>query len=83
MNNQFQDFSDQMIAKYKGFGQTFDSAPMVFPESEPAGEAGGTSIENHYIKNLYQIQHLTEENHLYRQNLQFITNILENQSERG
>ncbi len=82
MNNQFQDFSDQMIAKYKGFGQTFDSAPMVFPESEPAGEAGGTSIENHYIKNLYQIQHLTEENHLYRQNLQFITNILEKKLEQ-
>lgn len=82
MNNQFQDFSNQMIAKHKGFGQTFDSAPMVFPESEPVGENGGTSIENHYIKNLYQIQHLTEENHLYRQNLQFITNILEKKLEQ-
>ena len=58
MNNQFQDFSNRMIAKHKGFGQAFDSAPMVFPEQESAGETGGTSIENHYIKNLYQIQNL-------------------------
>lgn len=72
MNNQFQDFSNRMIAKHKGFGQAFDSAPMVFPEQESAGETGGTSIENHYIKNLYQIQNLTEENHLYHQNLRFV-----------
>lgn len=82
MNNQFQDFSNQMIAKHKGFGQAFDSAPMVFPELESAGETGGTTIENHYIKNLYQIQNLTEENHLYRQNLQFVTNILEKKLEQ-
>lgn len=37
MNNQFQDFSNRMIAKHKGFGQAFDSAPMVFPEQESAG----------------------------------------------
>lgn len=71
-----------MIAKHKGFGQTFDSAPMVFPEQESAGETGGTSIENHYIKNLYQIQNLTEENHLYHQNLRFVTNILEKKLEQ-
>lgn len=82
MNNQFQDFSNRMIAKHKGFGQTFDSAPMVFPERESAGETGGTSIENHYIKNLYQIQNLTEENHLYHQNLRFVTNILEKKLEQ-
>ena len=82
MNNQFQDFSNRMIAKHKGFGQTFDSAPMVFPEQESAGETGGTSIENHYIKNLYQIQNLTEENHLYHQNLRFVTNILEKKVEQ-
>ena len=82
MNNQFQDFSNRMIAKHKGFGQTFDSAPMVFPEQESAGETGGTSIENHYIKNLYQIQNLTEENHLYHQNLMFVTNILEKKMEQ-
>ena len=82
MNNQFQDFSNRMIAKHKGFGQTFDSAPMVFPEQESAGETGGTSIENHYIKNLYQIQNLTEENHLYHQNLRFVTNILEKKLEQ-
>ncbi len=50
MNNQFQDFSNRMIAKHKGFGQTFDSAPMVFPEQETVGETGGTSIENHILK---------------------------------
>ena len=82
MNNQFQDFSNRMIAKHKGFGQTFDSAPMVFPEQETVGETGGTSIENHYIKNLYQIQNLTEENHLYHQNLRFVTNILEKKLEQ-
>lgn len=82
MNNQFQDFSNRMIAKHKGFGQAFDSAPMVFPEQESAGETGGTSIENHYIKNLYQIQNLTEENHLYHQNLRFVTNILEKKLEQ-
>ena len=82
MNNQFQDFSNRMIAKHKGFGQVFDSAPMVFPEQESAGETGGTSIENHYIKNLYQIQNLTEENHLYHQNLRFVTNILEKKLEQ-
>ncbi len=82
MNNQFQDFSNRMIAKHKGFGQTFDSVPMVFPEQESAGETGGTSIENHYIKNLYQIQNLTEENHLYHQNLRFVTNILEKKLEQ-
>ncbi len=82
MNNQFQDFSNRMIGKHKGFGQMFDSAPMVFPELEPAGETGGTTIENHYIKNLYQIRNLTEENHLYRQNLQFVTNILEKKLEQ-
>ncbi|MCI6880867.1 MAG: hypothetical protein MR854_08970 [Clostridiaceae bacterium] len=82
MNNQFQDFSNRMIEKHKGFGQTFDSAPMVFPEQESAGETGGTSIENHYIKNLYQIQNLTEENHLYHQNLRFVTNILEKKLEQ-
>ena len=82
MNNQFQDFSNRMIAKHKGFGQTFDSALMVFPEQESAGETGGTSIENHYIKNLYQIQNLTEENHLYHQNLRFVTNILEKKLEQ-
>ena len=82
MNNQFQDFSNRMIAKHKGFGQTFDSAPMVFPEQESAGETGGISIENHYIKNLYQIQNLTEENHLYHQNLRFVTNILEKKLEQ-
>ncbi|MDY3826718.1 MAG: hypothetical protein SO020_09315 [Lachnospiraceae bacterium] len=82
MNNQFQDFSNRMIEKHKGFGQTFDSVPMVFPEQESAGETGGTSIENHYIKNLYQIQNLTEENHLYHQNLRFVTNILEKKLEQ-
>ena len=82
MNNQFQNFSNRMIAKHKGFGQTFDSVPMVFPEQESAGETGGTSIENHYIKNLYQIQNLTEENHLYHQNLRFVTNILEKKLEQ-
>lgn len=82
MNNQFQDFSNRMIAKHKGFGQAFDSALMVFPEQESAGETGGTSIENHYIKNLYQIQNLTEENHLYHQNLRFVTNILEKKLEQ-
>lgn len=82
MNNQFQDFSNRMIAKHKGFGQAFDSATYGISGTGVCRETGGTSIENHYIKNLYQIQNLTEENHLYHQNLRFVTNILEKKLEQ-
>ncbi len=56
--------------------------PWYFRNRSLQGRPEGTSIENHYIKNLYQIQNLTEENHLYHQNLRFVTNILEKKLEQ-
>ncbi|MDO4261620.1 MAG: hypothetical protein Q4C82_06040 [Eubacteriales bacterium] len=76
MTSGFLDFSNGIIAKYGGASRLFDAAPMVFP-AERDGQEPGTFAGDTYVTNFYKIRHLTEENHLYRQNLTFLTQLME------
>ena len=62
---------------YTGSAGAFDPARMMFPPEEK--EASSQEMQNLYMTNVYRIQNLTEENYLYRQNFQFLTQMFEKQ----
>ena len=62
---------------HTGSAGAFDPARMMFPPEEK--EASSQEMQNLYMTNVYRIQNLTEENYLYRQNFQFLTQIFEKQ----
>ncbi|MEI3526101.1 MAG: hypothetical protein V8Q27_08250 [Eubacteriales bacterium] len=75
MRNQFLGFANQIIAQHTQAGGPFDSAAMIFPEA--AEQAAGETVQNSYVTNLYRIQRITEENHLYQQNFQLLNQLYE------
>ena len=75
--SRFLDFADSIIKKHSGFGYDYESAPMVYLEEEDP-EPEGIREQKQYVTNLFQVTNLKEENYLYRQNLTFLTQILEN-----
>ncbi len=77
MQNRFEQFSQNIIAMHTGSAGAFDPARMMFPPEEK--EASSQEMQNLYMTNVYRIQNLTEENYLYRQNFQFLTQIFEKQ----
>lgn len=77
MRNQFLGFANQIIAQHTQGGGPFDSAAMIFPEA--AEQAAGETVQNSYVTNLYRIQRITEENHLYQQNFQLLNQLYEKQ----
>ena len=62
---------------HTGSAGAFDPARMMFPSEEK--EASSQEMQNLYMTNVYRIQNLTEENYLYRQNFQFLTQMFEKQ----
>ena len=70
-------FSQNIIAMHTGSAGAFDPARMMFPPEEK--EASSQEMQNLYMTNVYRIQNLTEENYLYRQNFQFLTQMFEKQ----
>ena len=66
-----------IIAMHTGSAGAFDPARMMFPPEEK--EASSQEMQNLYMTNVYRIQNLTEENYLYRQNFQFLTQMFEKQ----
>ena len=77
MRNQFLGFANQIIAQHTQGGGPFDSAAMIFPEA--AEQDAGETVQNSYMTNLYRIQRITEENHLYQQNFQLLNQLYEKQ----
>ena len=77
MQNRFEQFSPNIIAMHTGSAGAFDPARMMFPPEEK--EASSQEMQNLYMTNVYRIQNLTEENYLYRQNFQFLTQMFEKQ----
>ena len=77
MQNRFEQFSQNIIAMHTGSAGAFDPARMMFPPEE--NEASSQEMQNLYMTNVYRIQNLTEENYLYRQNFQFLTQMFEKQ----
>ena len=75
--SRFLDFADSIIKKHSGFGYDYESALMVYLEEEDP-EPEGIREQKQYVTNLFQVTNLKEENYLYRQNLTFLTQILEN-----
>ena len=62
---------------HTGSAGAFDPARMMFPPEEK--EASSQEMQNLYMTNVYRIQNLTEENYLYRQKFQFLTQMFEKQ----
>ena len=77
MQNRFEQFSQNIIAMHTGSAGAFDPARMMFPPEEK--EASSQEMQNLYMTNVYRIQNLKEENYLYRQNFQFLTQMFEKQ----
>ena len=77
MQNRFEQFSQNIIAMHTGSAGAFDPARMMFPPEEK--ETSSQEMQNLYMTNVYRIQNLTEENYLYRQNFQFLTQMFEKQ----
>ncbi|RHP52161.1 hypothetical protein DWZ37_04680 [Clostridiaceae bacterium AF31-3BH] len=77
MQNRFEQFSQNIIAMHTGSAGAFDPARMMFPPEEK--EVSSQEMQNLYMTNVYRIQNLTEENYLYRQNFQFLTQMFEKQ----
>ena len=77
IQNPFLDFAEKMITRYSGFGHAFDPALMVYLEDEGMPGKEEQPLSQNVITNLYNIQNIKEENYLYRQNLSFLTQILE------
>lgn len=80
MQNRFEKFSQNIIAMHTGSAGAFDPARMMFPPEEK--EMTSQETQNLYMTNVYRIQNLTEENYLYRQNFQFLTQMFEKQIHR-
>lgn len=81
--SRFLDFANIIIRRHRGFGYDYESAPMVYLEGEETPEPEGLREQRQYITNLYQITNLREENHIYRQNLTFLTQILASRVSRN
>ena len=75
--NHFLDFAEKVIARHSGFGYDYEPIAMIYLEDEQGTEQETVPSSQNIITNLYNIQNIKEENYLYRQNLTFLTQMLE------
>ena len=76
--NRFLDFADQVIARHRGLGFAFEPAAMLHLENQEQMPSEQTVPRQNITNNLYHIQNIKEENYLFKQNLSFLTQVLEN-----
>ena len=76
--NRFLDFADQIIARHRGLGFGCEPAPMLHLENQEQMSSEQTVPHQDITNNLYHIQNIKEENYLFKQNLSFLTQVLEN-----
>ena len=75
--NRFLNFAEQIIASHRGFGYGYEPAAMLYLEDTMQEGQEQIPPSQSFVTKLYQIQNIKEENYLYRQNLSFLTQILE------
>ena len=76
--NRFLDFAEQVIARHRGLGFGFEPAAMLYLEDQEQSPLEQAAPHQSFTTNLYHIQNIKEENYLFKQNLSFLTQILEN-----
>lgn len=76
--NRFLDFADQVIARHRGLGFAFEPAAMLHLETQEQMPSEYAVPRQNITNNLYHIQNIKEENYLFKQNLSFLTQVLEN-----
>ena len=76
--NRFLDFAEQVIARHRGLGFGFEPAAMLHLEEQGQEQSEQSPVNQNFITNLYHIQNIKEENYLFKQNLSFLTQVLEN-----
>ena len=76
--NRFLDFANEIMARHRGLGFGFEPASMLHLEDRQQGSLESVASSNNYVTNLYHIQNIKEENYLFKQNLSFLTQVLEN-----
>ena len=76
--NRFLDFANEIMARHRGLGFGFEPASMLHLEDQQQGSLESAASSNNYVTNLYHIQIIKEENYLFKQNLSFLTQVLEN-----
>ena len=76
--NRFLDFAEQVIARHRGLGFGFEPATMLHLEEQGQEQSEQLPVNQNVITNLYHIQNIKEENYLFKQNLSFLTQVLEN-----
>lgn len=76
--NRFLDFADEIMARHRGLGWGFEPAAMLYLEDQEQRPEEQGALQQNFTTNLYHIQNITEENYLIKQNLSFLTQILEN-----
>ena len=81
--NRFLDFADQVIARHRGLGFGFEPASMLHLENQEQVPFEDGVPRQNITNNLYHIQNIKEENYLFKQNLSFLTQILENKMQKN
>ena len=76
--NRFLDFANEIMARNRGLGFGFEPAAMLYLEDQERIPEEQTAAHQNITTNLYHIQNIKEENYLFKQNLSFLTQILEN-----
>ena len=76
--NRFLDFANEIMARHRGLGFGFEPASMLHLEDRQQESLESAASSNNYVTNLYHIQNIKEENYLFKQNLSFLTQVLEN-----
>lgn len=76
--NRFLDFANEIMARHRGLGFGFEPASMLHLEDQQQVPFESAASSNNYVTNLYHIQNIKEENYLFKQNLSFLTQVLEN-----
>lgn len=76
--NRFLDFANEIMARHRGLGMGFEPAAMLYLEDQGKNPEEQAIAHQNYTTNLYHIQNIREENYLFKQNLTFLTQILEN-----
>lgn len=76
--NRFLDFANEIMERHRGLGFGFEPASMLHLEDQQQGSLESAVSSNNYVTNLYNIQNIKEENYLFKQNLSFLTQVLEN-----
>lgn len=76
--NRFLDFANEIMARHRGLGFGFEPAAMLYLEDQERIPEEQIAAHQNITTNLYHIQNIKEENYLFKQNLSFLTQILEN-----